>query len=191
MDYVKPLRSLVRPRGPVFAERLATEWLPLFEGSPSIDASPTSDGLLIRCIWYGDLDDASHKLRAAFDGDLTWSEPQIEYRTETVSTPTGATRQITLEPLMTVEVEAPEDVAGTVMGELSSRRGMIQAIADVPRGKLIKAEVPLSELKGYAHSLRSSTGSRATVAVQFSKYSEAPRGQGPWPDEPASAALRA
>ena len=83
---------------------------------------------------------------------------------------------VILEPMMAVEVETPEDYAGTVMGDLSSRRGMVQGMDDmVGGGKAIKAEVPLSEMFGYSTSLRSATQGRATYTMEFKHYSEAPR----------------
>ena len=83
---------------------------------------------------------------------------------------------VILEPMMAVEVETPEDYAGTVMGDLSSRRGMVQGMDDMAGGgKSIKAEVPLSEMFGYATSLRSQTQGRATYTMEFKHYSEAPR----------------
>ncbi len=83
---------------------------------------------------------------------------------------------VILEPMMAVEVETPEDYAGTVMGDLSSRRGMVQGMEDmVGGGKAIKAEVPLSEMFGYSTTLRSATQGRATYTMEFKHYSEAPR----------------
>ncbi|MHA3904274.1 elongation factor G [Castellaniella sp. WN] len=83
---------------------------------------------------------------------------------------------VLLEPMMHVEVETPEDYAGTVMGDLSSRRGMVQGMDDmVGGGKVIKAEVPLAEMFGYATSLRSQTQGRATYTMEFKQYAEAPR----------------
>ena len=83
---------------------------------------------------------------------------------------------VILEPMMAVEVETPEDYAGNVMGDLSSKRGMVQGMDDmVGGGKSIKAEVPLSEMFGYATSLRSMTQGRATYTMEFKHYSEAPK----------------
>ena len=83
---------------------------------------------------------------------------------------------VLLEPMMAVEVETPEDYAGTVMGDLSSRRGMVQGMDDIPGGgKIIKAEVPLAEMFGYATSLRSQTQGRATYTMEFKQYAEAPK----------------
>ncbi|AGF47286.1 elongation factor EF-G [Candidatus Kinetoplastibacterium desouzaii TCC079E] len=83
---------------------------------------------------------------------------------------------VILEPMMAVEVETPEDYAGTVMGDLSSRRGMVQGMDDIiGGGKIIKAEVPLAEMFGYATNLRSLTQGRATYTMEFKHYSEAPK----------------
>ncbi|SDD98377.1 translation elongation factor 2 (EF-2/EF-G) [Cupriavidus sp. YR651] len=83
---------------------------------------------------------------------------------------------VLLEPMMAVEVETPEDYTGTVMGDLSSRRGIVQGMDDmVGGGKIIKAEVPLSEMFGYSTSLRSATQGRATYTMEFKHYSEAPK----------------
>ena len=83
---------------------------------------------------------------------------------------------VLLEPMMAVEVETPEEYAGTVMGDLSSRRGMIQGMEDmVGGGKQVKAEVPLAEMFGYATTLRSLTQGRATYTMEFKQYAEAPK----------------
>jgi elongation factor G len=82
-----------------------------------------------------------------------------------------------LEPIMSVEVETPEDYTGNVMGDLSSRRGVIQGMEDIPGGggKSLKAEVPLKEMFGYSTTLRSLSQGRATYTMEFKHYSEAPR----------------
>jgi elongation factor G len=83
---------------------------------------------------------------------------------------------VILEPMMAVEVETPEEYAGNVMGDLSSRRGMVQGMDDLPGGgKVIKAEVPLSEMFGYSTTLRSMSQGRATYTMEFKHYAEAPR----------------
>ena len=83
---------------------------------------------------------------------------------------------VILEPMMAVEVETPEDYAGNVMGDLSSRRGMVQGMDDMTGGgKAIKAEVPLSEMFGYSTTLRSMSQGRATYTMEFKHYAEAPR----------------
>jgi elongation factor G len=80
-----------------------------------------------------------------------------------------------LEPMMAVEVETPEDFMGNVVGDLSSRRGMIQGMDDNPSGKVIKAEVPLAEMFGYSTTLRSLSQGRATYTMEFKHYTEAPK----------------
>ena len=81
-----------------------------------------------------------------------------------------------LEPMMAVEVETPEDYMGNVMGDLSSRRGIVQGMEDQVGGiKVVKAEVPLSEMFGYATSLRSLSQGRATYSMEFKHYTEAPK----------------
>ena len=82
---------------------------------------------------------------------------------------------VLLEPMMAVEVETPEDFMGNVVGDLSSRRGMIQGMEDIPGLKVIRAEVPLAEMFGYSTTLRSATQGRATYSMEFKHYSEAPK----------------
>ncbi len=82
---------------------------------------------------------------------------------------------VLLEPMMAVEVETPEDFMGNVVGDLSSRRGMIQGMDDNPTGKVIKAEVPLAEMFGYSTTLRSLSQGRATYTMEFKHYTEAPK----------------
>lgn len=83
---------------------------------------------------------------------------------------------VLLEPMMSVEVETPEDYTGTVMGDLSSRRGMVQGMDDMTGGgKTVKAEVPLAEMFGYSTALRSATQGRATYTMEFKHYTEAPK----------------
>lgn len=79
-----------------------------------------------------------------------------------------------LEPIMKIEVVTPEDYMGDVMGDLNRRRGLVNGMDDAPSGKIIKAEVPLAEMFGYATDLRSATQGRATYSMEFSKYSEIP-----------------
>jgi elongation factor G len=83
---------------------------------------------------------------------------------------------VLLEPMMAVEVETPEDFMGNVMGDLSSRRGILQGMDDIPGGgKIVRAEVPLAEMFGYSTGLRSLTQGRATYTMEFKHYSEAPK----------------
>ena len=83
---------------------------------------------------------------------------------------------VLLEPMMAVEVETPEEYMGDVMGDLSSRRGIIQGMDDDDSGgKIVRAEVPLAEMFGYSTDLRSKTQGRATYSMEFKHYSEAPK----------------
>ncbi len=84
---------------------------------------------------------------------------------------------VLLEPVMKVEIVTPEDYMGDVNGDLSRRRGILQGMDESPAGKIIKAEVPLAEMFGYATDLRSMSQGRATYTMEFEKYSEAPRQQ--------------
>ncbi|MEO7400567.1 MAG: elongation factor G, partial [Polaromonas sp.] len=85
-------------------------------------------------------------------------------------------RPVLLEPVMAVEVETPEDFTGHVMGDLSSRRGMVQGMEEIAGGggKLVRAEVPLAEMFGYSTTLRSLTQGRATYTMEFRRYAETP-----------------
>jgi elongation factor G len=83
-------------------------------------------------------------------------------------------KPVILEPMMKVEAVTPEEFMGDVMGDLSKRRGILQGIDDSPSGKLIHAEVPLSEMFGYATDLRSMSQGRATYTMEFAKYNEVP-----------------
>ena len=81
---------------------------------------------------------------------------------------------VLLEPIMKVEVVTPEDYLGDIMGDLSRRRGITHGMEDTPSGKVIRADVPLAEMFGYATDMRSATQGRATYSMEFEKYSEAP-----------------
>jgi elongation factor G len=83
-------------------------------------------------------------------------------------------KPVLLEPIMKVEVVTPEDYSGDVIGDLNRRRGQIHGMDDGPSGKVITAEVPLSEMFGYATSVRSMSQGRATFTMEFSKYMEVP-----------------
>ena len=86
-----------------------------------------------------------------------------------------AATPVLLEPVMAVEVETPPEFMGNVVGDLSSRRGVIQGMEDVIGVKVIKAEVPLGEMFGYSTALRSATQGRATYTMEFKHYAEAPK----------------
>jgi elongation factor G len=81
---------------------------------------------------------------------------------------------VLLEPVMKIEVVTPEDYMGDVMGDLSRRRGIVHGMEDVVSGKVIKAEVPLAEMFGYATDLRSASQGRATYSMEFARYAETP-----------------
>ena len=83
-------------------------------------------------------------------------------------------KPVLLEPIMKVEVVTPEEYMGDVMGDLNSRRGMVQGMEDAPSGRIIRAEVPLAAMFGYATDLRSATQGRATYSMEFAKYHEVP-----------------
>jgi len=83
-------------------------------------------------------------------------------------------KPVILEPIMRVDVVTPEEYMGDVMGDLNRRRGLIQGMEDVPAGKAMHAEVPLSEMFGYSTDLRSTTQGRANYSMEFSHYAEAP-----------------
>ena len=86
----------------------------------------------------------------------------------------GKARPVLLEPIMKVEVVTPEDYMGDVMGDLNRRRGLPQGMDDTPAGKVIRAEVPLAEMFGYATDLRSMSQGRAVYTMEFLKYNEVP-----------------
>jgi elongation factor G len=83
-------------------------------------------------------------------------------------------RPVLLEPIMKVEVVTPEDHTGDVNGDLNRRRGVLQGLEDSPAGKIVRAEVPLAEMFGYATTLRSMSQGRATYTMEFGRYSEVP-----------------
>ena len=86
----------------------------------------------------------------------------------------GKGKPVLLEPIMKVEVVTPEEYMGDVVGDLNRRRGLIQGMDESPAGKVVRSEVPLKEMFGYATDLRSQTQGRATYTMEFLKYSEAP-----------------
>jgi len=84
-------------------------------------------------------------------------------------------KPVLLEPVMKVEIVTPEEYLGAVNGDLNRRRGILQGTEDSAAGKIIRAEVPLSDMFGYATDLRSATQGRATYTMEFAKYSEVPK----------------
>jgi elongation factor G len=85
-------------------------------------------------------------------------------------------KPVLLEPMMKVEVVTPEDYMGDVNGDLNRRRGVLQGLEDAPAGKIVRAEVPLAEMFGYATQLRSMSQGRATYTMEFAHYAEVPAG---------------
>jgi elongation factor G len=83
-------------------------------------------------------------------------------------------KPVLLEPVMKVEVVTPETYMGDVVGDINRRRGIVQGMDDTPSGRVIRCEVPLAEMFGYATDLRSATQGRATYSMHFEKYKEAP-----------------
>ena len=83
-------------------------------------------------------------------------------------------KPVLLEPIMKVEVVTPDDFMGDIIGDLLRRRGIVQGTEEAPAGKIVRAEVPLAEMFGYATSMRSATEGRATYSMEFEKYVETP-----------------
>jgi hypothetical protein len=189
MDSIKPLEAFARPRHGAFAPGLLADAARQLDPA-RVAISALDGGVHVRCIWYGDLDAVYEALRAHGAGDLLWDEPKIEYRTEHVPLPTTR-REIILEPVMLTTVAAPQDFMGSVLGDLSGRRGLIVGMGDQDeRTKTAAAEVPLAELRGYSETLKRLTDGRGVVTVEFKHFAEAPRDD-PDPREPMSVALRA
>jgi elongation factor G len=127
----------------------------VFSGYPMVDVKVTLyDGS------YHDVD--SNEMAFKIAGSMGFRKGALE------------AKPILLEPIMSVEVVTPEDYMGDVMGDLNRRRGVVQGMDDNPTGKVIKAEVPLGEMFGYATDLRSATQGRASYSMEFASYAEAP-----------------
>ena len=109
---------------------------------------------------YHEVDSSEHAFKAA--GSLCFKEAFMMAKPQL------------LEPIMAVEIVTPEEYMGNVNGDVSSRRGIIQSMEDSPAGKIIRCEVPLSEMFGYATALRSATQGRANYSMEFKKYAAAP-----------------
>jgi len=127
----------------------------ILAGYPMVDIRATLyDGS------YHEVDSSEHAFKAA--GSMAFKEGAQK------------AKPVLLEPVMAVEVVTPEEYMGTVNGDLNSRRGVILAMEEAPAGKVVRAEVPLAEMFGYATTLRSATQGRATYSMEFKKYSPAP-----------------
>ena len=124
-------------------------------GFPMVDIKVT--------LYYGSYHDVdSSEMAFKIAGSMCFKEGAVK------------ARPVLLEPVMKVEVVTPEDYMGDVMGDLNSRRGMIQGMEDAPGGKIVRAEVPLAKMFGYATDLRGATQGRATYSMEFAKYNEVP-----------------
>ena len=127
----------------------------ILAGYPMVDVRVTLyDGS------YHEVDSSEHAFKAA--GSMAFKEGARK------------AKPVLLEPIMAVEVITPEDYMGAVNGDLNSRRGVIMAMDEAPAGKVVRAEVPLAEMFGYATSLRSATQGRANYSMEFNKYAPAP-----------------
>jgi elongation factor G len=124
-------------------------------GYPVIDVKVTLyDGS------YHEVDSSEHAFKAA--GSMAFKEGALR------------AQPVLLEPIMAIEVVTPELYMGAVNGDLNSRRGVILAMEAVPAGKVVRADVPLAEMFGYATALRSATQGRATYSMEFKQYAPAP-----------------
>jgi elongation factor G len=159
-EFIDAIKGGVVPREYIPAvNKGITETLPagVLAGSPVVDIKVT-----LHFGSYHDVDSNENAFKMA--GSIGFKEGMRR------------AKPVLLEPMMAVEVETPEEFTGTVMGDLSSRRGIVQGMDDiVGGGKAIKAEVPLSEMFGYSTDLRSATQGRATYSMEFKHYAEAPK----------------
>ena len=181
MEAARPLETRVSPRVPAACPNFAQNLLPIFVGMERLGAEETAEGLLISGIWEPDLDLAASLVRDKFGDDVIWTKPSVRYILEP---------KLLLEPILRVEVRAPSDSLGNVIGDLSSRRGTLLSHAETAGGFVLSADVPLAELLGYCTSLHALSQGRGEAAANFMSYQPAPW-LGPDPDEPMSAALRA
>ncbi|WP_295497597.1 elongation factor G [uncultured Ralstonia sp.] len=159
-EFIDAIKGGVIPREYIPAvEKGIVDTLPagILAGFPVVDVKVT-----LTFGSYHDVDSNENAFRMA--GSMAFKEAMRK------ATP------VLLEPMMAVEVETPEDYMGTVIGDLSSRRGIVEGTDDmVGGGKIVKAQVPLSEMFGYSTSLRSATQGRATYTMEFKQYAEAPK----------------
>jgi Elongation factor G C-terminus len=189
MSAERPLEVTVKPKNspvPVFASQAVT----LFDQNDRIAARAADDGLVLSAVWYADLDVAWKLISSRFSEELLWSEPRILYRDEIVESG-GRRRRIVLEPILSVEAHAPADYIGSVIGDLSARRGILTGQKEVEEGYVVSAEVPLAELRGYTIVLDQLTSGRGAAHAKFLRYDKRPPHVGPPDDEPMAAALRA
>ena len=157
-EFVDEIKGGVVPREYIPAVRKGVEDAMeggVLAGYPVVDVKVTLyDGS------YHEVDSSEHAFKAA--GSMAFKEGVRK------------AKPILLEPIMAVEVVTPEEYMGAVNGDLNSRRGVITAMDEAPAGKVVRAEVPLAEMFGYATSLRSATQGRANYSMEFKKYAPAP-----------------
>jgi hypothetical protein len=190
MGSAKVLEATVQPKHPSQRMDFAYRAVAALQSDPRLDAVAIGDVVLVSGVWYPDVDRAADLLGAAWTQELTWSEPQIRYRFETVES-AGRRKQIELEPILLLEVSTPPEFIGNVIGDLSSRRGLLTGQRELDaHAMLVVAEVPLAELRGYLSTLAALTQGNGEVSATVLKYSERPPYIGP-SDEPVSMALRA
>lgn len=182
MDVSKPLRTLARPKASAFVVKFARDLVPHFAHLDRLEAEATAEGLLIGGIWQPDLDRAFDIVRGAYSGETTWWPARIHYAEDEWRRRT--------EPFLLVRVQTPYDYIGNVIGDLSSRRGLITGHRDIDGKGEVSAEAPLSELTRYLTALSAITQGTGTATAEFHSYQLAPRTSPP-DDEPMSAALRA
>ena len=186
----KCLEVTVRLKGSGAVADFAERAVAAVQEESRIDAFARFDAAVLSVVWYPDLDRAAELIGRVTSRELVWSEPEIVYRYEDVES-AGRTKRIVLEPILLVEVESPRETLGTVMGDLSSRRGQLTAIRETDAGtSVVSAEVPLSELRGYSTDMLRLTEGRGIVGATLLRYVERPAFMGP-SDEPVSVALRA
>ncbi len=180
MEPVYPLEQLVQLKHAFSQRKFAEEASALVPATDRIRSRVRDDGLLLEGIGELDLETAIDSLIERYKQRVVVGRPVIRYIREPEL----------LEPYMRMEVRTRPDFMGTVVGDLSARRGWIRGLEDAEDYKIIRAEVPLSELFGYSAWLRGTTRSTATFQLSFLEY----RPYSSWPDGPGprgAAAKRA
>jgi hypothetical protein len=190
MGSAKVLEVTVQLKAPASGLDFASRAVAAVQGEARIDAFARFDVVVVSVVWYPDLDRAAELIGAASRDELIWGNPEIVYRYEEVQS-AGRRKRLVLEPILLLEVEAPIDFIGNVIGDLMSRRGIMTGQRETDAHTfMVSAELPLAELRGYPAALLEITGSRGVVSATVLRYDERPGYIGP-SDEPMSAALRA
>jgi hypothetical protein len=188
----KPLRAIVTAKNPLVRLEVAPRVISALRDQSRIAASAAGGGVTVSCIWYPDFDRAVEIVNSAIDHELVWSQPEVEYRFETIERG-GRAVEVMLEPMLLVEVTCPPDFIGNVIGDLCSRRAMVTGQRDnLDNTMALQAEAPLAELRGYDATLAQIANRTARASAEFHSYARyIPRPGSPPDDEPMSAALRA